>query len=66
MIVVLTIILFVQIAIDSVRAHSHRTWMQRMMRNSGRDFAVLEVSPAFRLTESFPTVLTIQCSASAA
>jgi hypothetical protein len=53
----------VQIAIDGVRAHSHRTRMQRMLRGPGRDFAVREVSPAFRLAEPFPTVLTVQCSA---
>jgi hypothetical protein len=56
----------VQIAIDCIRAHSHWARVQMMLRNSGRDFAVREVSPAFRLTEPFPTVLTIQRSAPAA
>jgi hypothetical protein len=51
------IVLSVQIAIDGVRAHSHRTRMQRM--TAGRDFAVREVPPAHRLTEPFPTALMI-------
>jgi hypothetical protein len=55
--------LIVQIAINGVRAYSHRTRMQRMLGDRRRDFAVREVSPAFRLTEPFPTVFTIQCSA---
>jgi hypothetical protein len=58
------VVLFVQIAINGVRSHSHRTRTQWM--TAERPFAVREVPPALCLTEPFPTVLVIQSRASAA
>jgi hypothetical protein len=58
--------LFVQIAGDCIWTHGHWTRMHRACLKTRSDFTVREVSPAFRFTKPFPTVVMVKHCALAA
>jgi hypothetical protein len=56
----LTNCLFVQIAIDSIRTHSHWTCVHRMFLKTRSYFSVRKIAPAIRFTQPFPIVRAVR------
>jgi hypothetical protein len=55
----LTNSLFVQIAIDSIRTHSHWTGVHRVLLKARRNFTVSKIAPAVRFAQPLPTVFAV-------
>jgi hypothetical protein len=47
--------LFVQIAIDSIRTHSHWTGVHRVPLKARRNFTMSKIAPAIRFAQPLPT-----------